>query len=553
MAGLSNRVADVRNDPEALPAKAQVVIVGYGPVGQLLALLLGRQGREIVVVERWASLFAMPRAVHYDHEVARIFQSAGVIGPMQAISGTAEEVQFLGAQRQLLFKFGVSGWSQSGWPFANGFAQPDLEAVLDEAVRALPNVKIMRGWQADAVDQSPEGAQLTVRRGGLVDGGWAPDGATHAIGADFVIGTDGANSFLRRQMATEFTDLGFEFDWLVVNVRWKPGHERDFGIQNICDPARPTSVVPGGPGRRRWEFMLVPGDDPQHLSTVEAAWKLLEPWDVHPGNAILERHAIYTFRAGWAEQWRDGRLLLAGDSAHLMPPFMGQGMCSGMRDAMTLAWQLGTVLDGIQPLAFLDNYGEERLGHVKYLIHGSVEHGKIICLSDPVAAAERDARMQAAALDPAMAPPPPAPPRLGGGITMAGNPFAGLLSFQGLVEKGGRRGLFDDVVGRGFTLVGAAVDPAEHLNEINRAFLDSIGATVANIAADTEVRDVDDGYAKFFAGEGYKIALSRPDFYLFGAVANVDELNPMIDALRMAWLAKPLSEPDDRRSMYRNG
>ncbi len=542
MTGLAEVGSDVGRDHETFPENAEVVIVGYGPVGQLLALLLGRQGRRVVVVERWAALFAMPRAVHYDHEIARIFQAAGVIDPMQAISGTAEEVQFLGAKRQILFKFGVSGWSQSGWPLANGFAQPDLEAVLDEAVQALPNVTIMRGWQADAIVQSPQGAQLTMRRGGLIDGVWTPDGTTHLISSAFVIGTDGANSFVRKQMATDFTDLGFAFDWLVVNLRWKPGHDRDFGIQNICDPARPTSVVPGGPGRRRWEFMLVPGDDPAYMITPEASWKLLEPWDVNPDNAILERHAIYTFRAGWAEHWRDGRLLLAGDSAHLMPPFMGQGMCSGMRDAMTLAWQLGIVLDGAQPLSFLDNYGQERLDHVKYMIHGSVEHGKIICLSDPVEAAERDARMQAAALDPTLAPPPPGPPRLGAGLVMPDNPFAGLLSFQGIVEKGGRRGLFDDVVGGGFTLVGASIDPQAHLNDTNRAFLNSIGATIANFSADSDVTDVDDGYAKWFAGQGYEIALSRPDFYLFGAIADTRELNPMIDALREAWSAGNTSQ-----------
>ena len=510
-----------------------VAIVGYGPVGQLLALLLARRGYRISVIERWPEPFALPRAVHYDHEVARIFQAAGVIDEMQAISGTADEVEFLGAQRQLLFKFKVSGTSQSGWPFANGFAQPDLEKVLDTAVQSCPNVTLMRGWEATHVQQSDGEVVVQMRPTVTVSGDIERErGATRSVHAKFVIGADGANSFVQRKMDSTFVDLGFAFDWLVVNLRWKPGHERDFGIQNICDPARPTSVVPGGPGRRRWEFMLLPGETAEAMNREEIAWDLLSPWDVSPEDSVLERHAVYTFRAGWADRWRDGRLLLAGDAAHLMPPFMGQGMCSGMRDAMTLAWQLDLVLRGDQPIAFLDAYGSERLDHVRALIFGSVENGKIICMSDPVAAAERDARMAAANSSPALAPPPPPPPRLGAGIVMDGNSHGGLLSFQGMVEAKGRRGLFDDVIGRGFVLIGTAINPETILSPINRQFLDSIGAIVVHVSPQGPVRDVDDGYAQWFAANGYVAALVRPDFYLFGATATAAALNDLVNALR---------------------
>lgn len=510
-----------------------VAIVGYGPVGQLLALLLARRGHRIAAIERWPEPFALPRAVHYDHEVARIFQAAGVVDEMQAISGTADEVEFLGAQRQLLFKFKVSGTSQSGWPFANGFAQPDLEKVLDTAVKSCPNVTLMRGWEATDVQQSDSEAVVELRRTSPVSGeGEHERDAIRSVHAKFVIGADGANSFVQRKMDNKFVDLGFAFDWLVVNLRWKPGNERDFGIQNICDPARPTSVVPGGPGRRRWEFMLLPGETAEEMNREEVAWDLLSPWGVSAENSVLERHAVYTFRAGWADRWRDGRLLLAGDSAHLMPPFMGQGMCSGMRDAMTLSWQLDLVLRGAQPPTLLESYGSERLDHVRALIFGSVEHGKLICMSDPVAAAERDARMEAANSNPALAPPPPPPPRLGAGIVMDGNSHGGLLSFQGIVEANGTRGLFDDVIGRGFVLIGTAINPETCLSPTNRQFLDSIGAIVAHVSPLGPVHDIDDGYAEWFAANGYVAALVRPDFYLFGAAVTAAAVNDLVDALR---------------------
>ena len=512
---------------------ADVLIVGYGPVGQLLALRLGQAGHRVIVVERWPTLFHSPRAVHYDHEIARIFQSVGLGRQMQAISHTADVVKFTGAQGQLLFEENVGGPSQSGWPFANGFAQPELEAVLDAGVGMLPNVTVLRGWEAYAVIQDAAGVDLSVRSGAPRAHGWVPDGKTKTLRAQFVVGTDGANSFIRGQLETGFTDLGFAYDWLVVNVKWKPGHAQDFGIQNMCDPKRPTSVVPGGPGRRRWEFMLVPGDVHADMGKAETSWKLLEPWDVTPENAILERHAIYTFRAAWANDWRHGRLLVAGDAAHLMPPFMGQGMCSGMRDAMTLSWQLGMVLAGTQPPAFLDNYTQERLAHVQQFIHGSVRAGHMVCVVDPEAAARRDAGILASSAARGHAPPRPPPSRLGAGVTMDGNAHAGLLAYQGIVEKDGRSGLFDDVVGGGFSLIGVDDDPAVHLDEENLRFLQTIGAHVVHVSQDAPVRDVAAGYATWFDRHGISAMLSRPDFYQYAATdAPARDLNAIVDSLR---------------------
>src|SRR4029079_4766757 len=182
---------------------------------------------------------------------------------------------------------------------------------------------------------------------------------------------------------------GFFFDWLIVDVvcrerrTWTP-----INLQ-ICDPKRPTTLVSGGPGRRRWEFMRLPGESLADLNNETTAWRLLEPWGLTRANATLERHAVYTFQARWVDDWWKGRLLLAGDAAHQMPPFAGQGMCSGIRDAANLAWKLAAIIHGSARDSILDSYQIERISHVRATIVFSMALGKVICIADPAEAAAR--------------------------------------------------------------------------------------------------------------------------------------------------------------------
>jgi 3-(3-hydroxy-phenyl)propionate hydroxylase len=276
----------------------------------------------------------------------------------------------------------------------------------------------------------------------------------------------------------------------------------DVNLQ-ICDPARPTTCVFGGPGRHRWEFMLLPGETPEQMLTRETIEGLLAPWQCGP--LEIERKAVYRFHGLMAERWRSGRVLLAGDAAHQMPPFAGQGMCSGLRDAANLGWKLAAVLKGQADERLLDSYQSEREPHVRALIELAIGMGRVVCTLDPQAAAARDAGMIAsrAAGTPPLPPLQPAP--FGAGCVLAGTPGAGTQFPQATHGEGPERVRMDDVLGAGAWLIVRG------------------GAGVA--APDLQIVTLDDAalapfrpaLEKWFAGHGVHAVLVRPDRYIFGS------------------------------------
>ncbi|MEV3991064.1 bifunctional 3-(3-hydroxy-phenyl)propionate/3-hydroxycinnamic acid hydroxylase [Streptomyces sp. NPDC049837] len=530
-----------------------VLVVGAGPVGLTTAIQLGSRGRRVGVVERWPEPYPLPRAVVFDHEVARILASLGPADVLPTLSEPAEDYEWRNGEGQTLLRLAFDDTSHSGWPFMNVFTQPRLEAALEDHARALPGVDILRGWEAVDIDERPAAVHLTV----AASAGDEPllrDGVRErrTLRAAYVVGCDGANSFVRSRMRTSITDLGFQYDWLVLDV---VPHDRDrvWSPRNlqVCDPARPSTVVSGGPGRRRWEFMRLPGETIAELNRADTAWKLLAPWDLHPGNATLERHAVYTFQARWADSWREGRLLLAGDAAHQMPPFAGQGMCSGIRDAANLTWKLDLVLSGSADEALLDTYTTERSQHLRHAIELSVHLGRIICEPDPAAAAERDARMladQRARRDPLAGMPPQT---LTGGLLARGadgapQEPAGRLGRQGRVCHQGRTGLFDQVVGTGLTLL-ATGDPRGVLDDETRARCERLGIRLLTVTGDptadgpADVVDLDGTYRSYLGGMGQQALLLRPDHYVFGGAARMEDVPGLVaafcDQLSMGTLA----------------
>ncbi len=513
--------------------RCDVAIVGYGPTGQTLAILLAQRGWRVTVLERWPTAYPMPRAIHFDHEVGRIFQAAGVADEVRAISDPCHSFAWRNGAGETLLEFGLVPQSKlSGWPASNMFHQPELERVLDRRARSLDGVSVRRGVLVFDIEPGDECVHVRARDA---------SGEVRDVEARYAVGCDGANSFVRRWMRAPVEDLGLAFDWLIVDLITRGSRSREPGNWLVCDPRRPAAANSGGPGRRRFEFMRLPHDTLESLNDPRTAWQLLAPWGLSESDTILERHMVYTFHARWAEIWRRGRVLLAGDAAHAIPPFAGEGLGSDLRDAATLAWKLDLVLAGRAAEELLGTYAQERLPHVRSLIDLSISLGRMICMTDPDEAAARDARVIALARagERSVIPSPPA---LGPGTTHAGDPHAGEFSPQGRVRmrSPGRacEGLFDDVVGRGWVLLGADGDPGRALGPDQRAFFASLGGVSAHIGAGAPLADLDGRYERFFESTGVRIVLVRPDFHVFGTAKDPAEASGLIDAL-----ARELASP----------
>ncbi len=504
------------SSPEIITA--DIVIVGYGPVGAALAILLAQAGHRVVVLERWLAPFPLPRAVHFDHEAGRILQSCGIGSDLRDISEPAEVYEWRNAAGTTLLRFGRIGTGTSGWPESSMFNQPALEALLDRRAADLSGIDVRRGVEVVDVEQSGSG---------VVVSGTMAGGRSVEVRSPYAIGCDGANSTIRRLLELPVTDLGFLYDWLIVDVVLDQPRVFDPLNLQVCDPARPTTAVSGGPGRRRWEFMRLPDETIADLDSEATAWTLLAPWDVTPDNARLERHAVYTFNARYAECWRTGRVLLAGDAAHQMPPFAGQGMCSGLRDAANLAWKLDLVLTGRAADSLLDTYPVERIPDAKGAIEFSMALGRVICVPDFAEAAVRDAAMSSAVGN-ELAPAPDLAPILVG-LMHHSTPHAGGCSPQPMVGHNGIRVLFDDAVGAGWRLTTCDVT---QLDGELVAWFESIGGRTISLSGLDAITDVDGAYAEWFSTHNTSWTLQRPDFRLYGTADNAADAEGLLRHLR---------------------
>ncbi|HVV35117.1 MAG TPA: bifunctional 3-(3-hydroxy-phenyl)propionate/3-hydroxycinnamic acid hydroxylase [Acidimicrobiales bacterium] len=484
---------------------ADVAIVGAGPVGLVLGIQLAQRGRSVVIAEQWPSPYTLPRAVHFDHEIGRVLQSCGVGDAVRAISEPAEVYEWRNGDGKTLLRFGRIGTAASGWPFSSMFCQPEMEALLQTRADALPSLTIRRGVKVTGVAQHADHVVLTTADGGTIT-------------ARYVVGCDGANSTIRSLLGVDVHDRGFQYDWLIVDVQLHEARVFDPINVQICDPVRPTTAVSGGPGRRRWEFMRLPYESLDDLGREGRAWELLAPWDVHPGNATLERHALYTFQARTAQRWQVDRVFLAGDAAHLMPPFAGQGMCSGVRDAVNLAWKLDLVLDGRAAPRVLATYDEERRPNAQAAIDFSVSLGEVICVADPHAAAARDEAMSAG-FDGSVSEAPPLP-GIASGVISASAPLAGELFPQGQLAGA----WFDDVYGAGWRLV--TLDDAAALDADSVAWFATIGGAVVDVSAAAP------NLVDWFDAHDARFALQRPDFHLFGVASDAAGATALLTELR---------------------
>jgi 2-polyprenyl-6-methoxyphenol hydroxylase-like FAD-dependent oxidoreductase len=510
-----------------------VIVVGQGVVGQLVSLLLAGRGHRVLALERHAEPYAMPRAVHYDPDVNRLLDGLGIDAAAQAtFSEPALSYDWLSADRELLLTFPNALEGDQGWPDSTMFAQPDLEAALRARQAEQPTLEIRWGQALTALDD--DGRQVTATITGP-DGEWT-------VRAAYVVGCDGANSTVRDLVGITVDDLDFSSDWLVMDLKMPPREWFPVNGQ-ICDPQRPTSCVSGGPGRRRFEFMRMPGDDLAAFATPETAWRLVQPWNVTPADAELERLAMYTFHAHCATQWQVGRTFIAGDAAHRMPPFFGRGMVSGARDAMNLAWKLDHVLRGVAAPALLDTYFSERYAHVQFALMMSVELGRIICETDPQKVAARDAHLLANGPLPQNAMPPMPPELLGPGF-FGGAPgedaVAGRIGVQGhLRGMDGSEVLADRLSwGEFVTFVDTRRVTEDEAERIRAAKPGAVACKVIEVVPLGEQPrnrhsgvDLDARYGAAFDQSGALAIVMRPDLHGFGAAATIEDAVALMRAL----------------------
>lgn len=447
------------------PPAHDVAVVGCGPVGATLAALLARHGHRVVVYDRDPEVHALPRAAHLDHEIMRILQAIGCADDCTRDMRENVGMDFVDAERELLLRFQSPGAGPSGWPSSLLFHQPSFDRRLRQAA-AGAGAELVLGAEITALDQ---------------------------LDARWIVGCDGARSFVRRALGLALDDLGFEEPWLVVDLVFPDGEPPGLPERavQVCDPARPHTLVPMPPPRFRFEFMLLPGEDPEEVQRPERVRELLAPW-IDPSCAEVERGAVYTFHGLVARQWRAGPVLLAGDAAHQMPPFLGQGMCSGLRDAANLAWKLDLVLRGLAPEALLDTYQAEREPHVRRIVEAAVGFGRMICTLDAAEAAARDAALRAD----------------GPQVRTEAPSLPGELVPQGRVDVGDRRTRFDDAFGAGWRLVTREPIPAD-------PWFEAIGGRVVVLGRDFD--DVDGTYRGLLDRCGSAAVLQRPDFGSFGA------------------------------------
>ncbi|MDP3907557.1 bifunctional 3-(3-hydroxy-phenyl)propionate/3-hydroxycinnamic acid hydroxylase [Novosphingobium sp.] len=417
-----------------------VLVCGGGPTGVTLAILLGQQGLSVLVVEKEASIYPLPRAAHIDHETMRVFQQVGIADKLMETCQLTDRYDFLNAKGKILLRFdGSSAIGPGGWPIANMIHQPALEAVLRAQLENCPTVELRSSTELKAYRDAADGIVATV----------ADATGEREVRARYLVGADGARSPVREAAAIEFDDLGFEEPWLVVDAIVIDRSRLPKVNLQICDPARPTTCVLMGEGRHRWEFMIKPGEDPDEVSSDASIERLLKPWNVE-GAVTLERKAVYTFRARVARSWRKAHVLLAGDAAHQTPPFAGQGLCSGIRDAANLSWKLAQVVQGKAPSSLLDSYQPEREPNVRATIEMAIMMGRTVCITNRFSAFIRDTKFRIARALNLTPDGPPAYPPISRGAIMAGTAAAGSYFPQFIADDGTR---LDDRLGTGHWLI----------------------------------------------------------------------------------------------------
>lgn len=492
-----------------------VVIIGYGPVGATAAVLFAQKGLTVAVVEKEPEIFNLPRAALFDGEIARVFQNMGVLDRMESFIEPMKGGGFRTATGDpigpdLVYPEGFIG--AQAHPETYVFHQPGLERAIRDRAAEL-GVTTWLGHLAGPPAEDETGVQIEVTP--------TKGGTSFKVRGTWLVAADGAASPVREHLGIDWGSLGYDRDWVVMDLILKNNITSlpNIGVQ-VCDPARIHTFVPMVGNRRRWEFIVNRDEKRSDMLKEDRLWDLLSRY-LTPADADIERAAAYQFHAAISAQWRRGRIFLAGDAAHQTPPFLGQGMCTGIRDVTNLAWKIDHVQKGLMPVRILDSYEAERRPHALDTVDHAVAIGQLM---DAFAQAQIDGNWPTDLS--AVYGGERGRLKLDGGI-VSHRPVAraGGLSSQPLLGSGSPR-LFDDLVGTGFRLFSrSSVDP--HLSPDMRQFAGMVGMTFVDLSAhrldaDRPGDPLDGSFA----------VLVRPDHYVFGHAAAPGDLDALLAEAR---------------------
>lgn len=502
-----------------------VLVVGLGPSGAVAAAMLGRRGISTLVIDRLQGIYDKPRAISIDHEILRHFDNMGIADAVLPYIEPFTTSEHFGAQGQIIRSIGmVPPPYPLGYTPSMVFTQPSIEAVLRDHAASFKCVTIEIGATLTQLIDTGKNVHATYSN---------KSGDLHNIVAKYVIGCDGAASMVRQSAGMVLEDLVFDEPWLVIDVL-----AGDAGLAKLpkksaqfCNPFRPTTYIIGPKNHRRWEIMLRSGEDPRKMENPENVWCLLAPW-LQPHEGELWRASAYRFHALVADNWRRGQILIAGDAAHQQPPFIGQGMCQGLRDVSNLVWKLDRVLKGESSSALLNTYTVERKRHVKTLTNKIKAIGESICEQDPDKAAERDKCILAESDGkPATITRQEIIPPLEEGLLAAhGTPGRGMLFPQPNVLWGGEYQLLDKVTGAGWRLIldGRKFN-YENIKTLRESFKNfviyAITPSIDGVTHSENLPEKDGVLAAWFNQHHVAAAIVRPDHYVFGTASNIASLN----------------------------
>jgi 3-(3-hydroxy-phenyl)propionate hydroxylase len=514
-------------------AEYDVAIVGYGPVGAIFANLLANYGLKIAVVERAAVIYDKPRAITLDHEALRVFQACGLAEIMENAIAPHHGSHYLGVDGDVIKIFDpMPPPYPLGWTPNATFIQPDAEQALREQLARYKDADVFLSTLGLSLTQHEASVSLQAK---------TETGDEFEIGARYLVGCDGANSFVRRHLGVGWEDLAFDEWWMVVDTLTSEPGKRPARSFQYCWPSRPGTFVPGPRNLRRWEIKLLPGEDPERSGAPDNVLKLLAGF-TDTSDLTVWRSAIYRFHALLGQRWRDRRVLLMGDAVHQTPPFLGQGLCAGIRDASNLAWKLALVLRGDAGDALLDSYEIERKPHVRSVVARAKEFGKIIGELDPAAAAVRDARLRAELKSgQAETIRQKFIPDLVDGLIAPGATLAGALFVQPHVRAAdNRERRLDDLLQPEFAVVTATPAAMSAISESSLSAWRQLGGERVVVAASGEASNQDGIMtvvetarllADWMRDNAVEAVIVRPDRYVFAGACNGDRLNMLMGNL----------------------